>query len=124
MGIKIGIVGFGEFSESFLDIFLTHPDVEKVVGAELMPERREHIMKKYGVRKMCESYNDMLEGESDLDCIGIFTQRHMHGPMVIQALNAGKNVFSAVPMTCEIDEAKEIIRLVREKHLIYMAAVT
>mgnify|MGYP004551298435 CR=1 FL=1 len=124
MGIKIGIVGFGEFSESFLDIFLTHPDVEKVVGAELMPERREHIMKTFGVTKMYESYDDMLDGESDLDCIGIFTQRHMHGPMVIKALKAGKNVFSAVPMTCEIDEAKEIIRLAEEKHLIYMAAET
>lgn len=124
MGIKIGIVGFGEFSESFLDLFLTHPDVEKVVGAELMPERREHIQKEFGLSKMYESYDDMLDGDSDLDCIGIFTQRHQHGPMVIKALKAGKNVFSAVPLACEIEEANEIMRLVEEKHLIYMAAET
>ena len=117
MGIKIGIVGFGEFSESFLDLFLTHPDVEKVVGAELMRERREHIMQNFGVSKMYESYEDMLTYETDLDCIGIFTQRHQHGPMILEALRAGKNVFSAVPMSCEIEESKEIIELVRKKDL-------
>lgn len=124
MGIKIGIVGFGEFSESFLDLFLTHPDVEKVVGAELMKERREHIMQNFGVAEMYESYEDMLSYETDLDCIGIFTQRHQHGPMILEALRAGKNVFSAVPMSCEIEESKEIIRLVKEKRLIYMSGET
>mgnify|MGYP004526294363 CR=1 FL=1 len=124
MGIKIGIVGFGEFSESFLDLFLTHPDVERVVGAELMPERRAHIEKQFAISKMYSSYDEMLECEDSLDCVGIFTQRHQHGPMVIKALNSGKNVFSAVPMSCEIDEVLEIIRLVEAKRLIYMAAET
>ena len=43
MKINIGIVGFGEFSESYLDLWINHPMVEKVVGAEIIKERREHI---------------------------------------------------------------------------------
>ena len=35
MKVKIGIVGFGEFSLSHLEIFLRHPDIDLVVGAEL-----------------------------------------------------------------------------------------
>lgn len=124
MGIKIGIVGFGEFSESFLDIFLTHPLVDEVVGAEIMSERREYIQNRYGLKKMYASYDEMLENEDSLDSVGIFTQRHQHGPMIIKALNMNKHVFSAVPMSCEINEAFEIIELVKKKKLTYMSAET
>ena len=123
MKINIGIVGFGEFSESFLDIWLEHPGVNIVVGAELIDERREHIEKTYGI-KMYSSYDEMLENEPSINCVGIFSQRHQHGPMIIKGLKAGKHVFSAVPMGCTEDEVMEILKLVEEKRLIYMMAET
>lgn len=123
MAVKLGIVGFGEFSESFLDLFLTHPDIEKVVGCELVKERRDHIAKDFGI-KMYASYDEMLESDEELDSIAIFTQRHQHGPMIIKALEHGKNVFSAVPIGINVEEIKEIIALVEKTRLIYMAAET
>ena len=124
MGVKIGIVGFGEFSRSFLKLFLTHPDIELVAGAEFMPERREEVRRKFGLERVYETYEQMLEAEPTLDSVAIFTQRHQHGPMVIKALELGKNVFSAVPLSCDVDEAFRIIELVEKKRLIYMAAET
>ena len=59
-----------------------------------------------------------------MNCVGIFTQRHLHGPMVIKALKAGKHVYSAVPIGCTIDEIKEIVQLVKETKLVYMMAET
>lgn len=123
MKLSIGIVGFGEFSESFLDLWIEHPYVEKVVGAEIIPERREHIAKTYGI-KMYESYDEMLEKEPELTSVGIFSQRHQHGPMVIQALKTGKHVFSAVPMGISEEEVFEILELVEKKRLTYMMAET
>ena len=123
MKVNIGIVGFGEFSESFLDIWLEHPGVGNVLGAELIDERREHIAKNYGI-KMYSSYDEMLEKEPSINCVGIFSQRHQHGPMIIQGLKAGKHVFSAVPMGCTEDEVMEILKLTEEKRLIYMMAET
>lgn len=123
MKIRIGIVGFGEYSRCYLDLWLNHPLVEQVVGTEILPSRREEISRIYGI-KMYESYDEMLEAEPDLNCVGIFSQRHQHGPMVIQALNAGKHVFSAVPMGIREEEIFEILRLTEEKRLIYMMAET
>lgn len=123
MKISIGIVGFGEFSESFLDIWLEHPGVGKVVGAELIDERRKHIAETYGI-EMYSSYDEMLAKEPELNCVGIFSQRHQHGPMIIQGLKAGKHVFSAVPMGCTEDEVKEILKITEEKRFIYMMAET
>jgi len=124
MGIKLGVVGFGEFSRTFMPLFLSHPDIEYVVGAEFMAERREEFRQKFGLTRIYNTYEEMLEAEPDLDSVAIFTQRHQHGPMVIQALELGKNVYSAVPLCCDVDEAFRIIDLVKKKHLIYMAGET
>ena len=48
--VRLGVVGFGEFSISHLEIFINHPDVEYVAGAEILPERREMIEKQYGIK--------------------------------------------------------------------------
>lgn len=123
MKISIGIVGFGEYSESYMDLWVNHPLVEKVVGAEFIQERREHIANTYGI-KMYESYEEMLKKEPDINCVGIFSQRHQHGPMVISALKKGKHVFSAVPMGINEEEVFEILKLTEQTRLTYMMAET
>lgn len=124
MKVRIGIVGFGEFAQSFMNLFQSHPDIELVVGAELMPERREEVKKKFNLPIIYSSYEEMLEQGTDLNCIGIFTQRHQHGPMIIQALKAGKHVFSAVPVSCTLEETLEIVELVKQTRLTCMIAET
>lgn len=123
MNVKIGIVGFGEFSLSHLDIFLKHPRVERVVGAELNPEKRNAVSGEFGI-KMYESFDQMLEEDKDINSVGIFTPRHLHGPMIIKALKAGKNVFSAVPMGCTREEIFEIVKLIKETGLTFAMAET
>ena len=124
MKIRLGIVGFGEFSKEFLELFMTHPDIEKVVGAELLEERRKEIMERFGVQTMYKTYEEMLEKETDLNCVAIFAQRHQHGPMIIDALKAGKHVFTAVPMGCSEEEVLEILELVEKTRLTFMMAET
>lgn len=124
MKVKIGIVGYGYFSRDFINLFSKHPDVEKICIAELVPERREEIRRDHPGFEVYSSYEDMLDHKADINCVGIFTQRHLHAKMVIQALKAGKNVFSAVPIACTIEDIEEIVRLVEKTGLIYMMAET
>lgn len=124
MGIKIGVVGLGSFSDDFVGLFQMHPDVEEVVVADLDEGRVKESMAKYGSQRGFCSYEELLENAPDVDSIAIFTQRHLHGPMVIKALELGKNVYSAVPIGCTIEEIEKIIRLVEQKRLIYMMGET
>ena len=121
--MKIGIVGFGHYSFQYMDIWMKHPLIEKVVGAEFLDERRKEAEDLYGI-KTYKTYEEMLEFEPELDAVAIFTGRHLHGPMVIKALKLGKHVFSAVPMGVNEEEVCEILRLVKETRLIYMMAET
>lgn len=121
--VKIGIVGFGEFSLSHVEIFKNHPDVECVVGAEINPERRKFVEDKFKI-KMYESFDEMLDKEQSLNSVAVFSQRHQHGPMIIKALKAGKNVFTAVPMGCTEEEIFEILDLVKKTGLTFAMGET
>ena len=124
MKVKIGIVGSGFFSRDFVRLFDLHPDVDEICVAELVEERRQEIKEAFPNAKIFSSMDEMLEKAPEINCVGIFTQRHLHGPMVIQALKAGKNVYSAVPIGCTIEEIKEIVELVKETKLVYMMGET
>jgi len=120
--VKIGIIGTG-FGSSFMKLMHWHPDVEKVVAADMNDQRRHEKCDPLGI----ESYHtldEMLAANPDLNSIGVFTERHTHGSFIIDALKRGLNVFSAVPIATDIDEMREIIRLVKETRLTYMIAET
>lgn len=124
MGIKIGVVGAGLFSGDFIRLFKLHPDVEEVVIADVVPERVKDAMARHGLKRGYLGLDEMLAEAPDIDSVAIFTQRHLHGPMVIKALEAGKNVYSAVPISCEIDEIGEIIETVKKTGKVYMMGET
>lgn len=122
--IKLGVVGFGEFSASFMDSFRFHPGISRVAVAEYFEDRRKEALEKYKADAVYESFDEMLEKESEMNCVAIFAQRHQHGPLIIQALKAGKHVMTAVPMGITVEEVQEIIKIVKETGLVFMMAET
>ena len=124
MKVNLGVVGFGSFSKSFIELFLKHPDIERVVGAEFLEDRRTEVMEKYGLDAMYSSFDEMIEKDKDINCVAIFAQRHQHGPLIIKSLKAGKHVFTTVPMGCTEEEIFEIIELVKKTRLTFMMAET
>lgn len=119
--LRVGILGCGEFSINFTELFKSHPFVEKVICADTEIEKAKEFGEKFGI----EYYNSLDELlDTDINAVAIFTPRHTHGPLVIQALKAGRHVYSAVPMASEITHCQEIVKLVEETHLTYMMGET
>ena len=88
MGIKLGIIGCGSFSDEFVGPFKSHPLVEKIALCDLMPERLKEFSNKYGIHDCFTDVDEMLRTE--IDSVAIFVQRHIHGKIVLKCLNAGK----------------------------------
>ena len=122
MGIRIGICGAGRFAANFVPLFAAHPLVDEVSLAEVFPERRKEQAERFGIEKTYESLDDLCAG--DVDAIAIFTQRWLHGPQAVQALRAGKHVYSAVPTAVSIEELDELVQTVRQTGLVYMLGET
>jgi predicted dehydrogenase len=120
--ISIGMVGAGQFAAQFATLFKIHPDVDRVVVTDLLPERASELNETSSLDGAFDDFDALLA--SDVDAVAIFTQRWSHGPLVVRALKAGKHVYSAVPMAISVDEISAIIDAVRETGLTYMMGET
>lgn len=120
--MKIGICGAGSFAKAFVPLFSAHPLVDELVIADLVPERAQELAAQNAVQRVCFSMDELLM--TDIDCVAVFAQRHLHGPLSIQALQAGKNVYCAVPMASSLEDMMRIIGLVEKTGLVYMNGET
>lgn len=120
--LRIAVIGCGDFAQSFVPLFKAHPLVEKVWVCDLIRERAEDYSKRFGV-EIADSFEDVLRSDR-INAVAIFAQRHLHGPLVMAALKAGKHVYSAVPMASRVEECQEIVELVKETGLTYMMGET
>ena len=119
---SLGIVGAGQFAGTFAKLFRLHPAVSEVRVTDLLPNRAEELAERENIGPAVGSFEEMLG--SDVDSVAIFTQRWTHGPLVVEALKAGKHVYSAVPMARTLQEAEQIVDLVLETGLTYMMGET
>lgn len=120
--IKIAVIGCGRFSKFFIPLFKAHPSVEQVYVCDHIKERAENYSKLFGVR-IIDSFEEALASDK-INSVAIFTQRFKHGKMVIEALKAGKHVYSAVPCSVDIDDIIQIEELVRKTRLTYTMGET
>ncbi len=122
MGLRIGVCGAGAFAACFIPLFRAHPLVEEVSLAEIDPARRAEQAARFGVERTYDSLDALCD--SDVDAVALFTQRWLHGPQAVQALRAGKRVYSAVPTAATMEELRALVETVQETGLMYMLGET
>ena len=102
MGISVGLVGLGQFGSAFAELYKSHPDVDRIALCDREPERIKKFAEdpfmqdKFNIKDAYDSLDDICN--SDIDALVIITQPWLHAPQAIQALQAGKHVYSAVPL--------------------------
>ena len=102
MRFTIGIIGAGAFAREFIPLFQAHPNVREVYVADPFHDRVEAAVRDFGIRTGFRSDDELIA--SGADAVAIFAQRHLHGPLALKALRAGKHVYCAVPAAESLDE--------------------
>ncbi len=112
MGIKLGMLGLGQFGSNFVKLFKAHPLVDKIVlcdceASKLKTFTEDPFMQdKLSVSECCTSLDELVK--KDVDAIAIITQPWLHAPQCLQVLNSGKYVYSAVPLI-ELPDDNEVL---------------
>jgi len=134
VGIGIGLVGLGAFGSEFAELFRSHPLVDRVALCDREPERvrkfaeRESFREKFHGSDACDSFDEVLE--ADLDAVAIITQPWLHAEQAVRAMEAGLNVYSAVPVVMLPDGAEilewcdRIVETSRRTGRLYMLGET
>lgn len=106
MSIKLGIIGYGGMAHWHRDNCKRVPGVEVIGVYDIDPakvkEARDQGMVGY------DRLEDMLADERINTCL-VATPNHMHKPLVIAALNAGKNAVCEKPVTLTVKDLDEMI---------------
>jgi predicted dehydrogenase len=122
MSIRIGICGVGAFAGRFIPLFKHHPEVENVVLCDLDAQKLDDKCAQFDISDRCPSLDDLCA--TNVDAIAIITQHHLHGPQAVQALRAGKHVYSAVPAALSVEEMSALVCAVEETGKTYMVGET
>jgi predicted dehydrogenase len=106
MGISVGCVGVGSFGQSFVPLFQNHPLVDRIALCDVDQDKLSKCSKEFGISEVYSSLEDACK--SDLDALIIITQHWLHAPQAVQAMEAGKHVYSAVPII-SLDNGDEML---------------
>lgn len=79
----------------------------------------ENLNKKGGHCKVYSDYRELLEKEKDLDAVTIGTPDHWHVKIAIDAMKAGKHVYSEKPLTLTLEEGQLVCAAVRKYRKIF-----
>jgi predicted dehydrogenase len=122
--IRFGIVGYGvcRFGAAFG--FQDHPNVEIIAVSDLIPERRDGLMKACRSDKSYESLEVLIK-DPKIEAVFVATDAPSHARHAIECLEHGKHVMTAVPATWgSIEQGEELLETVRRTGLKYMMAET
>jgi predicted dehydrogenase len=111
--IGLGIRGFGTFLN-----WLKMPDVNVVAAIDLYDGHLAAVQEVGGCRiNTGKDYRAVLD-RTDIDAVVISTPDHLHMPMVIDAVSAGKDVYCEKPLTWAPSEGPKISAVVKKHNRI------
>ncbi len=109
-GVGVGGQGAGDLREMAGEnvVALCDVDWNKAAGT----------FKTYPKAERFRDYRQMLDKCPNIDAVMIATPDHMHAPIALAALRAGKHVYVEKPMAHSIEEARIMTRVAKETGLV------
>jgi predicted dehydrogenase len=124
--IRLGIIGMGPGNmASTFTLLRSEPDLRYELTA-ICSRRREVVdqcMADFGVPFGTTDYRELVTRD-DVDVVCIFSPDHLHAEHAVAALEAGKHVVCTKPMVTSLEDAKALVRLVRETRLKFLVGQT
>ncbi|WP_130860621.1 Gfo/Idh/MocA family protein [Gracilibacillus phocaeensis] len=116
---KVAVVGLGNIGKTHCKYYMEDPNVELVAVCDVMEDKVEELSRHYGVKGFLD-LKEMLR-EAEIDVVSIATAGLENGgdhyePAVI-AIEAGKNVLVEKPISNDIEKAREMVKLAKEKNV-------
>jgi predicted dehydrogenase len=107
--VRLGVIGMG--ARSFQDTFSfsVTRGIELVVACDVYSSRLLHAQEVFGEKlETTRDYRRVLD-RKDIDAVLIAVPDHWHKKMILEAMDAGKDVYCEKPMTYKIEDGFEIM---------------
>jgi predicted dehydrogenase len=105
MSLKIGIVGCGQIATVHIPYIQSYPGARIVGVTDPDGRRAAQTAARYGVPAVCRTLGELVETQRP-DVVHVLTPVQTHGPLAIQAMEAGCHVLVEEPMAVDLAEAE------------------
>ena len=112
--IKVAVIGCGNIANAaHIPSYIKNDGVEIKYFCDIIPERAEKCVEKYGCGKAVVDYHDFLN-DPELDAVSVCTHNDLHSVIAIDFLKAGKHVLCEKPAARILSEALEMQKVAHE----------
>ena len=112
--IKVAVIGCGTIANAaHIPSYMNNDEVEIKYFCDIIPERAEAAVEKYGCGTAVVDYHDFLN-DPELDAVSVCVPNNMHPVIAIDFLRAGKNVLCEKPAARTYAEALEMQKVQHE----------
>ena len=121
--LNVALVGLN-FGGAFVDIYLEHPNVGKLVLYDKAPAFRQMACDRLGDSvSVAESFEAVL-ADPEIDAVHLVTPIPLHADQTVAVLEAGKHCACTVPMATSLDDIRRIVKAKRRSGKNYMMMET
>src|SRR6266705_3067446 len=106
--IRVGVIGCGSGSHSYLPNLGNSPDVELVSACDIIPERAKGQAEAYAIPNQYPHIDLLLAG-APFDLLVNLTDMQEHERLNLQAVAAGKHVWSEKPMANSLSAGERVL---------------
>jgi len=115
--VRLGVIGTGTRGTMVARFFSQHDDCAVVAACDVAGSRLDAFMEaqsKAGAQvDRYDDYRRILDRQ-DIDAVLVATPDHWHGPMLVEACAAGKDVYVEKPISNAIEPAQKMVEAARE----------
>ena len=104
---RVGIAGAGAPGIAHAQGIAQSGGMKVVAVADLIPARRDHLVSLAPGARSCSDAMELVQ-DAGVDLISICLPTHLHAPVALAALKAGKHVVIEPPPGLSVKEAKQI----------------
>src|SRR5687767_1081971 len=105
--LRVGVIGGGWPGQKHGEGYAAAGGWKIVAIADLIPARREKFVADHAGAKQYAEAHELID-DKDIDAVSVCLPNHLHAPITIDALKAGKHVLCEKPPAMNAKEAAQI----------------
>ena len=112
--MKVAVIGCGTIANAaHIPSYMNNPEAEIKYFCDIIPERAEAAVEKYGCGTAITNYHIALN-DPEIEAVSVCTPNNMHPTISIDAMRAGKDVLCEKPAARTYAEALEMQKVQHE----------
>ena len=123
--MNLAVIGTGKIVKDFFQFIdeVENINLIAICSTERSKEKMLSLAEQHNIPYRFTDYNQLMQCE-EVDAVYVAVPNHLHFPVCLSALNAGKHVICEKPFTSNLKELQQLKTVAEENKLILMEAIT